>query len=242
MATWSCTRTAGRRSVRPGIERSVEDLQRWAVMVKAGYTWAGSSLRQGGVEVRAAAEDTERLRRIFVQHVGHPQAHDSAWPVVGRERRGQGGRDVQRGRARDRGPYDALLLTSGVLAGGSRAYDMRLDLRVVYQYLCGNHPQPDETPYPVDRTASGREARRRRSWAARADECLGLKRAGRESAPSSSSASCKGPSSTWFEFPNVFDPQPSELGHLGTFRTSFSTAPVGASPFGNMGVRYTGCD
>ena len=39
-------------------------------------------------------------------------------------------------------PYDAVLLTSGVLAGGSRSYDFRTDLRVVYQYLCNNHPGP----------------------------------------------------------------------------------------------------
>ena len=34
-------------------------------MVKAGYAWAGSTFRQGGVAVRDAAEDTERLRGIF---------------------------------------------------------------------------------------------------------------------------------------------------------------------------------
>ena len=59
------------------MERSVEDLERWAIMVKAGYAWAGSTFRQGGVEVRAAAEDTERLRQIFVGHVAQPR------PVLG---------------------------------------------------------------------------------------------------------------------------------------------------------------
>ena len=39
-----------------------------------------------------------------------------------------------------RAPYDAVLLTSGVLAGGTRSYDFRIDLRVIYQHLCGNHP------------------------------------------------------------------------------------------------------
>ena len=53
----------------PKLERSVEDLKRWSVMVKAGHAWAGSTFRQGGVAVRAAAEDTERLRRIFVQPI-----------------------------------------------------------------------------------------------------------------------------------------------------------------------------
>jgi len=48
-----------------------------------------------------------------------------------------------------RPPYDAVLLTSGVLAGGTRSYDFRLDLRVVYQAVCGNHPRPDEAQYPL---------------------------------------------------------------------------------------------
>lgn len=39
-------------------------------------------------------------------------------------------------------PYDGALLTNGVLAGGSRGYDYRVDLRVVYQYYCRNHPRP----------------------------------------------------------------------------------------------------
>jgi hypothetical protein len=56
----------------PTEDRAVEDLTRWAVMVEAGYAWAGSTFRQGGVEVRAAAEDTERLRGIFRQYVGKP--------------------------------------------------------------------------------------------------------------------------------------------------------------------------
>lgn len=47
-------------------------------------------------------------------------------------------------------PYDAALLTNGVLAGRSRGYDYRVDLRVVYQYYCGNHPRP-----PSRNTRSG---------------------------------------------------------------------------------------
>ena len=36
-----------------------------------------------------------------------------------------------------------------MLAGGSRGYDYRVDLRVVYQYYCGNHPRPTEPQYPL---------------------------------------------------------------------------------------------
>ena len=66
----------------PKLERSVEDLKRWSVMVKAGHAWAGSTFRQSGVAVRTAAEDTERLRHIFVQHVAQPQRtmlHGQSW-------------------------------------------------------------------------------------------------------------------------------------------------------------------
>ena len=66
----------------PKPERSMEDLERWAIMVKAGYAWAGSTFRQGGVAVRAAAQDTERLRQIFVTQVARPQytiLHGQSW-------------------------------------------------------------------------------------------------------------------------------------------------------------------
>lgn len=132
----------------PQMARSVEDLQRWAIVVKAGYAWAGSSFRQGGVAVRSAAEDTERLRRIFVQHVAQPQMtllHGQSWganvAAVGASMFTDDGAG--------RRPYDALLLTSGLVSGGARGYEFRLDLRVIYQALCGNHPRPDEPQYPL---------------------------------------------------------------------------------------------
>jgi hypothetical protein len=126
----------------PKPERAVEDLQRWAIMVKAGHAWAGSTFRQGGVAVLAAAEDTERLRRIFVQHIGQPRRtvlHGQSW----------GASVAARGAERYGPGYDAVLLSSGVLGGGTRSYDFRLDLRVLYQALCHNHPQPDEPAYPL---------------------------------------------------------------------------------------------
>jgi len=57
----------------PKLERSEEDLKRWAVTVKAGYAWAGSTYRRGGYGVTMAAEDTERLRQLFVRHFGEPR-------------------------------------------------------------------------------------------------------------------------------------------------------------------------
>ena len=66
----------------PKLERADEDMARWAVLVKAGYAYAASVFRQGGVAVRSAAEDTERVRRIFVAHVAQPRRtilHGQSW-------------------------------------------------------------------------------------------------------------------------------------------------------------------
>lgn len=132
----------------PRLERSVEDLERWAITVRAGYAWAGSSFRQGGVAVRAAAEDTERLRRLFTRHIGQPRLtllHGQSWGASVAAVGASMFTDDGAGRK----PYDAVLLSSGVLAGGTRAYDFRLDLRVIYQHLCGNHPAAGEPAYPL---------------------------------------------------------------------------------------------
>lgn len=127
-------------------ERSVGDLERWSVMVREGYAWAGSSYRRGGYGVRMAAEDTENLRRLFVEEFGQPQqtlVHGQSWG-------GNGAAKVAEiyATGQDR-HYDGALTTNGILSGGSRGYDYRVDLRVVYQYYCGNHPRPTEPQYPL---------------------------------------------------------------------------------------------
>ena len=66
----------------PKATRSDEDIMRWAVTVKEGHAWAGSVFRQGGFAVTTAAEDTERVRRIFVDHVAKPRVtllHGQSW-------------------------------------------------------------------------------------------------------------------------------------------------------------------
>ena len=115
--------------------------------MKAGYAWAGSTFRQAGVEVRAAADDTERLRKIFVDHVAAPHRtllHGQSWGASLVAKSAEMFATALGGRL----PYD-VLLTSGVLGGGSQSYDFRLDLRTVYQALCNNHPLPDESVYAL---------------------------------------------------------------------------------------------
>jgi pimeloyl-ACP methyl ester carboxylesterase len=213
----------------PQFERAVEDLQRWAVTVKAGYAWAGSTFAQGGVQVRAAGDDTERLRRIFVAHVGIPKRtllHGQSW-----------GAGVA-AKLAERAPqsYDGVLLTSGVLAGGTRSYDFRLDLRVVYQYLCGNHPRQDEPAYPLWMGLPKDSKMTRAELAERARECLGL---GLPAAQRSAEQARR--------LKTVVDviriPERSVQGHLNWATFHFADIAhqrSGGRPvFGNAGVRYS---
>ncbi|MFN0184057.1 MAG: hypothetical protein ACKVQR_09600 [Aquabacterium sp.] len=153
----------------PMLARTVEDLQRWSIAVRAGFAWAGSTYSDGGLQLRRAAADTERLRRIFVSHVGQPrrtilhgQSYGAGVAAKGAEMFGAGK------------PYDAVLLTSGVLGGGTRSYDFRLDLRAVYQFLCANHPRPDDPPYPLWMGLPRDSTMTQADIDARTQECLGL--------------------------------------------------------------------
>lgn len=101
-------------------ERSRKDLERWAATVKAGYARAGSTYRRGGYGVTMAAEDTERLRRLFIAHFGaprrtlpHGQSYGGAVASKAAELY-----SVVSGRP---GPYDGVLLTNGVLGGAATA-------------------------------------------------------------------------------------------------------------------------
>ncbi len=221
----------------PRAERTAEDLHRWAVMVRAGYAWAGTSFAQGGLAVRAAAHDMERLRQLFVQHVGAPKRtllHGQSWGAnVAAKAAEMSSRTAQGG-----APYDAVLLSSGVLGGGTRSYDFRLDLRVIYQALCANHPRLDEPSYPlwmglpVDSTLTPAQL------AARADECLGLRSGAAQRTPEQAR-----------KLKTIVDvlkiPERSVQGHLNwaTFHFRDIAERSAAAPvFGNRGAVYRGSD
>lgn len=158
--------------VRP--ERAIEDFNRWSIWVRDGYALAVTTFRQGGVAVMSAAEDTARLLPIAAKLVGPTKKvilHGQSW-----------GASVAARAAEVNGPLskvqpkiDAVLLTSGVLAGGSKSYDFRMDLRAVWQAVCNNHPRPNEIQYPLwqglpkDATPMSKEDMKER-----VDECLGL--------------------------------------------------------------------
>lgn len=220
----------------PKAERADEDLTRWAIMVRAGYAWAGSTFRQGGVEVRAAAEDTERLRRIFRAHVATPRRtvlHGQSWGA------GVAAKGAEMFTAGKLGsaPYDAVLLSSGVLGGGTRSYDFRLDLRVIYQQLCANHPRPDEPAYALN---LGLPAGARMSSAdlqARVNSCLGLNLPAAQRSPAQQ-AKVQTIERT------LRIPASSIASHMSWatfhFQDISSQRTGGASPFGNIGARYQG--
>ncbi|MFI5960393.1 alpha/beta hydrolase family protein [Cryptosporangium sp. NPDC051539] len=104
-----------------------------AVVLDQGYAWAASSYRRGGYGVRMAAADTENVRRLFVARYGRPARtylHGESY----------GGNVAAKAAELYPRSWDGVLLTNGLLAGGSRGYDARVDLRIVYRYYCHDKP------------------------------------------------------------------------------------------------------
>ncbi|MFF8093180.1 hypothetical protein [Streptomyces sp. NPDC016675] len=217
----------------PDPSRSTEDLERWAVMVDQGYAWAGSAYRRGGYGARMAAADTENVRRLFAERFGRPQRtylHGQSWGgnVAAKAAETYGGRH---------GAYDGVLLTNGVLGGGSRGYDHRVDLRVVYQYYCRNHPRPTEPQYALWQGLRPDSTMTTAGLRARLQECTGF-----ASAPADRTASQQRNLDDILAVTRV--PEHTLESHLRfatfTFRDIVAKRLDGRNPFGNRGVRYTG--
>jgi pimeloyl-ACP methyl ester carboxylesterase len=212
----------------PKASRADEDIQRWAITVQEGHAWAASVFRQGGFAVTTAAEDTERVRRIFLDHVATPRRtilHGQSWGAMVATR------------AAEMYPksWEGILLTSGVVAGPA-TYDFRLDLRAVYQHLCNNHPRPDEPQYPLSIGLPANAKMTAADLAARANECLGLRQPAAQRSPEQMR-----------KIKTIVDviriPENSIIGHLnwGTFTLQDVVRRTGGvSPFHNASVRYQG--
>ena len=212
----------------PQATRADEDIKRWAITVRLGHAWAGSVFRQGGFGVTTAAEDTERVRRIFALHVAKPRRtllHGQSWGAMVATR------------AAELYPqsWDGILLTSGVVAGPA-TYDFRLDLRAIYQHLCKNHPRPEELQYPLALGLPVDSKLSNADLVARADECLGVRKPAAQRTPVQAQ-----------KLKTIVDvlkiPEDSVVSHLnwGTFTLrDVVIKNGGASPFGNEGVRYKG--
>ncbi|RZQ61516.1 hypothetical protein [Amycolatopsis suaedae] len=211
-------------------ERTSEDLSRWAVMVDQGYAWAGSSYRRGGYGTRMGAEDTENLRRLFGSAFGTPRRtllHGQSW----------GGNIAAKTAELYGRHYAGVLLTNGAVAGGTRGYNHRVDLRVVYQYYCRNHPRPDEPQYPLWTGLPADSAMTTADLRARLQECTGY-----QSPPERRTAVQQRNLSDILAVTRI--PERTLASHLQfatfTFRDMVGTRLGGRNPFSNVGVRYTG--
>lgn len=95
-----------------------------------------------------AAADVDNSRSIFWQRFGRPRLT----VVRGQSYGANVAAKVAELHALDidgKRNFDGVLLTNGVLWGGTKAYTFRADLRAVYQYFCRNHPRADEPQYPL---------------------------------------------------------------------------------------------
>ncbi|KAF4531330.1 hypothetical protein B566_EDAN019446, partial [Ephemera danica] len=127
--------------------------------------------------------------------------------------------------------WDGMLLTSGVVAGPT-TYDFRLDLRALYQHLCGNHPRPDEPAYPLAIGLPTDGKLTPAELASRADECLGVRKPAAQRTPEQA-----------HKLKTIVDvlklPEASVISHLnwGTFTLRDVVAKNGGlSPFANEGA------
>ena len=117
------------------------------LLMRDGIAFAASGYR-GSVLAGVTAGDTEELRRIFVQAFGKPLRT----VVYGASFGGLvTARCLELYGTNEDGSlnYDGALTGCGILAGTLRTNYTRLDLRVVYQYFCQNHPRPTEPQYPL---------------------------------------------------------------------------------------------
>ncbi|MFC8570234.1 alpha/beta hydrolase family protein [Streptomyces sp. NPDC057245] len=213
--------------------RSTEDLERWAVMVDEGYAWAASSYRRGGYGARMAAADTENVRRLFTDRFGRPERtylHGQSWG-------GNVAAKAAETYGRRPGAYDGVLLTNGVLGGGSRGYDYRVDLRVVYQYYCHNHPRPTEQQYPLWQGLRAGSTMTTAGLRARLQECTGF-----ASEPADRSEVQQRNLDDILAVTGI--PERTLESHLRfatfTFRDIVTNRLDGRNPWSNRGVRYTG--
>lgn len=222
----------------PTASTPAADLERFAVVVREGFAWTSSSYRHAGYGVRDAAEDTDSARAQFWQAFGRPRRtllHGQSWGGnVAAKAAELYGRDAE-----GKLVYDGVLLTSGVLSGGSLAYDFRADLRAVYQYYCRNLPAPDEPQYPLWQGLAAQHPLGNKEVAARLESCTGLSLPAARRTPAQQR-----------KLRNILAvtriPQATLGAHLNwataTFRDVTLRALPGLNPFSNMDVVYRGSD
>jgi hypothetical protein len=219
----------------PDPKRTADDVTRWAIWPRLGYALVASSYRQGGVAVRSAAEDTHRARQLFAAQFGEPERtmlHGQSWGAgVAARAQELFNAPMPSGRR----PFDAVLLTNGVLGGGTSSYDVRMDLRVVYQAVCGDHPRHDEPSYPLWMGLPVEATLTRAQLADRVDACTGVRTPAAERSPEQARR-------LGTILGAVRIPERTLIAHLnwGTwhFQDIVQKRTGGRNPFTTTGVRY----
>jgi pimeloyl-ACP methyl ester carboxylesterase len=98
-----------------------------------GYASATTTFRSAGWYVKDSIKDIENLRRYFVKKHGKP-THTYLW--------GHSGGGMVTSTVIEYFPdnYDGALPLCGTTAGARRNFDGALDLRLLYEYTCGQVP------------------------------------------------------------------------------------------------------
>jgi len=216
--------------------KSIKDLARFSVFVRAGYAMVGTSYRHPGWGARMAVADTENARRIFVDHIGKPRItieHGQSWGGNVAAKLNETLAATPDGKR----IYDGVLITSGVLGGGTQGYDYRADLRAVYQYYCHNHPRADEPQYPLWMGLPKDSTLTRKELAKRIDACTGINTPAAQRTPAETQ-----------NLANILNvvriPERTLISHMSwatsMFRDLVQRSLGGRNPFTNVGVRYTG--
>ncbi|MBU8543155.1 MULTISPECIES: hypothetical protein [Roseomonadaceae] len=227
----------GPRMAPPARDTTDEDLLRYSEFLDQGWAWVSTSRRRAGFAIRRAGEDTLEARRIAGQVLGpirfsllHGQSWGAAVAARAIETLNEPGADGTR-------PWQAALLTSGVLAGPSRAYDMRVDLRAAFQAICGTHPRPEETQYPVTLGLPRGVRMARQELMDRYLACTGAELAPEQRSPAQLRALSDLSAASRI-------PEWAIPGHLTWATTLFADIAwqmmEGRSAFGNQSVRYSG--
>lgn len=227
----------GPRLTPPQPDSNDADLVRFVETVREGYAWVASSRRRAGFGAAQGAEDAEASRRLYIAAFGAPRltfVHGQSWganvAAILIERHNEPGAEGRR-------PYDGALLTAGVLAGGSRAYDMRSDLRAAFQALCGTHPRADEPAYHLGLGLPPGAVMAREELQRRLNDCTGANRPAAERSPEQARALADLSTASRIPAGALF----THLSFATWTKQDIALHVTGGRPaFGNAGVVYSG--
>lgn len=227
----------GPRMRKPDAAMTDEDLVRFIETVREGYAWVSTSRRRGGFGVTQGAEDADNARKLYVATFGQPKftiAHGQSWggnigAILVEKFNGPD--------ASGKRPYDGAMLTSGVLAGATRGYDMRLDVRVAFQAVCDVHPAPTDASYPLGIGLPANSTVTRQQVTSWFNACTGADKKPEERTDVQKRALADIAAASRI-------PAGAVLGHLQwatfVFQDIAGFITAGRSAFGNQTVRYRG--